>query len=352
MAGGFALTLNSGDIMTLKLGVIGTGAIGQEHIRRCTKVLQGATVVAVSDINLEGAKAALARLGLQAEVYANGYDVVNSPDVDAVLVTSWDPTHEEFTLAAIAAGKPVFCEKPLAMTAEGCRRVVDAEMKFGKRLVQVGFMRPYDVGYRALKKVIAEGQIGEPLMLHCAHRNPTVPESYTTDMAITSTLIHELDVLRWLTNDDYKTVQVVFPRVTSKSHARLKDPQIVLFETQKGIRIDVEIFVNCAYGYDIQCEVVGEEGIARLPEPSSVQMRKGAQLSTSILTDWKDRFIDAYDVELQAFINDVSSGSLTGPSAWDGYAASVAADACLKAQNSGAIEPVELPPRPAFYDKA
>ncbi|MDU3817124.1 MAG: Gfo/Idh/MocA family oxidoreductase [Mixta calida] len=338
--------------MTLKLGVIGTGAIGQEHIRRCTKVLQGATVVAVSDINLEGAKAALARLGLQAEVYANGYDVVNSPDVDAVLVTSWDPTHEEFTLAAIAAGKPVFCEKPLAMTAEGCRRVVDAEMKFGKRLVQVGFMRPYDVGYRALKKVIAEGQIGEPLMLHCAHRNPTVPESYTTDMAITSTLIHELDVLRWLTNDDYKTVQVVFPRVTSKSHARLKDPQIVLFETQKGIRIDVEIFVNCAYGYDIQCEVVGEEGIARLPEPSSVQMRKGAQLSTSILTDWKDRFIDAYDVELQAFINDVSSGSLTGPSAWDGYAASVAADACLKAQNSGAIEPVELPPRPAFYDKA
>ena len=100
-----------------------------------------------------------------------------------------------------------------------------------------------------------------------------------------------------------------------KSHARLKDPQIVLFETQKGIRIDVEIFVNCAYGYDIQCEVVGEEGIARLPEPSAVQMRKGAQLSTSILTDWKDRFIDAYDVELQAFINDVSSGSLTGPSA-------------------------------------
>ncbi|QHM73419.1 Gfo/Idh/MocA family oxidoreductase [Mixta intestinalis] len=338
--------------MTLKLGVIGTGAIGQEHIRRCTKVLQGATVVAVSDINVEGARAALSRLGLQAEVYADGHDVIKSSDVDALLITSWDPTHEEYTLAAIAAGKPVFCEKPLAMTAAGCRRVVDAEIKFGKRLVQVGFMRPYDTGYRALKKVITDGTIGEPLMLHCAHRNPAVPESYTTDMAITSTLIHELDVLRWLTNDDYKTVQVVFPRVTSKSHSRLKDPQIVLFETQKGIRIDVEIFVNCAYGYDIQCEVVGEEGVARLPEPSAVQMRRSAQLSTSILTDWKDRFIDAYDVELQAFINDVSKGSLTGPSAWDGYAASVAADACLKAQNSGAIEQVELPPRPAFYDKA
>ncbi|MFK8256344.1 Gfo/Idh/MocA family protein [Erwinia sp. AnSW2-5] len=336
--------------MTLKLGVIGTGAIGQEHIRRCSKVLQGAQVVAVSDINVDGAKAALARIGIEAEVFANGHDVVKSPNVDAVLVTSWDPTHEEFTLAAIEAGKPVFCEKPLAMSAEGCRRIVDAEIKFGKRLVQVGFMRPYDSGYRALKDVITKGEIGEPLMLHCAHRNPTVPENYTTDMAITNTLIHELDVLRWLTEDDYKSVQVVFPRSTSKTHGKLRDPQVVLFETRKGIRIDVEIFVNCAYGYDIQCEVVGEEGIAKLPEPSAVQMRKDAKLSTSILTDWKDRFIDAYDVELQAFINDATAGKLTGPSAWDGYAASVAADACLKAQESGAIEPVELPQRPAFYN--
>jgi myo-inositol 2-dehydrogenase/D-chiro-inositol 1-dehydrogenase len=332
--------------MTLKLGVIGTGAIGQEHIRRCSKVLQGATVVAVSDINVDGARETLRRLDLQAEVYADGFEVINSPDVDAVLVTSWDPTHEAFTLAAVAAGKPVFCEKPLALSAEGCRRIVDAEIEHGKRLVQVGFMRPYDAGYRALKKVIVDGEIGEPLMLHCAHRNPTVPESY-----ITSTLIHELDVLRWLTDDDFKSVQVVYPRVTSKTHARLKDPQIVLFETQKGVRIDVEVFVNCAYGYDIQCEVVGENGIARLPEPSSVQLRKDARLSTSILTDWKDRFIDAYDVELQAFINDVHAGQLTGPSAWDGFAASVAADACLKAQNSGIIETVEMPPRPEFYNR-
>lgn len=337
--------------MTLKLGVIGTGAIGQEHIRRCNNTLQGAKVVAVSDINVDGARAALQRLNIDAEVYADGYQVIQSSDVDALLVTSWDPTHEEFTLAAIAAGKPVFCEKPLALSAEGCRRVVDAEIACGKRLVQVGFMRPYDAGYRALKKVISDGSIGEPLMLHCAHRNPAVPESYDTGMAITNTLIHELDVLRWLTSDDYKSVQVIFPRVTSHSHAKLKDPQIVLLETQNGVRIDVEIFVNCVYGYDIQCEVVGETGIARLPEPSSVQLRREASLSTTILTDWKDRFIDAYDVELQAFINDIKAGELTGPSAWDGFAAAVAADACLLAQQSGGIEPISMPQRPAFYDK-
>lgn len=337
--------------MSLQLGVIGTGAIGKEHIRRCSLVLQGAQVAAVSDINADQARAALEALGLQAAVCASGQELINRPDVQAVLVTSWDPTHEAFVLAALEAGKPVFCEKPLALTADGCRRIIDAEMKSGRRLVQVGFMRPYDEGYRALKKVIASGDIGEPLLLHCAHRNPAVDEHYSTDMAITNTLIHELDVLRWLLDDDYCAVQVRFPRTTRAAHAGLKDPQLVLLETCKGALITVEIFVNCRYGYDIQCEVVGENGIARLPEPAAVQMRQAGKLATAILTDWKDRFIKAYDAELQAFINDVKAGELHGPSAWDGFAAAVAADACLRAQTSGQSEAINLPERPAFYQR-
>jgi myo-inositol 2-dehydrogenase/D-chiro-inositol 1-dehydrogenase len=74
----------------------------------------------------------------------------------------------------------------------------------------------------------------------------------------------------------------------------------------------VEVFVNCQYGYDIQCEVVGETGIAKLPEPSQVQLRSGAKLSNAILMDWKDRFIGAYDVELQAFIDSVLAGQVGG----------------------------------------
>ena len=333
----------------LKLGVIGTGAIGRDHIRRCSQTLLNSQVVAVTDINLQQAADVVAELGLTAEVYPDGHALINAPEVDAVLVTSWGPSHEEFVLAAIKAGKPVFCEKPLAVTAAGCRNIVDAEIAQGRRLVQVGFMRPYDAGYLALKAVIDSGQIGEPLMLHCAHRNPRVGEHYKTDMAITDTLIHELDVLRWLLDDDFVSVQVVFPRKTSKALAHLRDPQIVLLETAKGTRIDVEVFVNCQYGYDIQCEVVGEAGIAKLPEPSQVQLRSGAKLSNAILMDWKDRFIAAYDVELQAFIDGVRAGRVGGPSAWDGFAAAVAADACIEAQGSGAIVNVELAPRPHFY---
>ncbi|WP_296225073.1 Gfo/Idh/MocA family protein [Ralstonia sp. UBA689] len=335
--------------MTLQIGVIGCGAIGQDHIRRLTRTLSGARVVAVTDIDPMQARSAVSNYGLNAEVYTNGHDLIEASDVQAVLVTSWGPTHEEFVLKAIAHGKPVFCEKPLAVTAEGCMRIVQAEQAHGRRLVQVGFMRPYDQGYRALKQVIDSGTIGAPLMLHCAHRNPTVGERYTTDMAITDTLIHELDVLRWLIDEDYVSAQVVYPKKSRHAASHLADPQIVLLETAGGVRIDVEIFVNCQYGYDIQCEVVGEVGIAKLPDPQAVSLKHGAKLATDILVDWKDRFIAAYDVELQAFIDGVQGGTLTGPSAWDGYAAAVAADACVRAQTSGAVERIEIAERPAFY---
>lgn len=335
--------------MALQIGVIGCGAIGQDHIRRISRALAGARVVAVHDIDAAQAREAAARPQPAAEVFGDSQALMAAPQVQAVLVTSWGPTHEALVLDAIAQGKPVFCEKPLAVTAEGCLRIAQAEMAHGRRLVQVGFMRPYDPGYRALRKVVASGQIGAPLMVHCAHRNASVGDSYTTGMAITDTLIHELDVLRWLLDDDYASAQVVYPRKTRHASAHLGDPQIVLLETRGGVRIDVEVFVNCQYGYDIQCEIVGESGIARLPEPAAVPVKHAARHAVPVLTDWKQRFITAYGIELQAFIDGVRDGRLTGPSAWDGYAAAVAADACVRAQSSGAVERMAVEPRPAFY---
>ena len=211
-------------------------------------------------------------------------------------------------------------------------------------------MRRYDAGYVALKQAI-ERHTGAPILVHAAHRNPAVPEAYVTPMAIHDTMIHEIDVFRWLLNDDYVSARVLYPRNAARSHSKLRDPQVVVLETQKGVLIDVEIFVNCAYGYDIQCEVVGEEGTARLPEPMTVDMRLGAQRQSSILTDWKDRFVASYDVELNDFIGAASQGGASGPSAWDGYAAAVTSDACVKAQESdGQAVAIELPIRPALYN--
>ncbi|WP_374423358.1 Gfo/Idh/MocA family protein [Paracoccus sp. (in: a-proteobacteria)] len=336
--------------MTVRIGVIGTGMIGRDHTRRIQQVLAGAEVVALSDYHPDAARAVQADLAPKARVYDKGEDLIAAADVDAVLVTSTGATHEPYVLAAIAAGKPVFCEKPLATTAEGAKRIVDAEVGFGRRLVQVGFMRRYDAGYVALKAAV-DNLIGAPIMVHAAHRNPTVPEQYVTPMAIHDTLIHEIDVLRWLLNDDYVSARVLFPRKAARSHGKLRDPQVVVLETAKGVLIDVEIFVNCHYGYDIQCEVVGEDGIAKLPEPMAIQTRLDAKLQNPILTDWKDRFVDSYDVELNDFIKAAAQGTAAGPSSWDGYVAAITSDACVTAQErEGEAVAITLPVRPALYD--
>ncbi len=156
------------------------------------------------------------------------------------MVCSWGPTHEEYVLASIAAGKPVFCEKPLATTQEACLRIVEAEVGHGGRLVQVGYMRRYDFAYRALKLALDSGEIGAPLMMHCAHRNASVPSFYQKEMAITDTAVHEIDMVRWMFGDEIAAVRVLVPRRNSNG-GDLQDPLLLILEMAGGVLVDVEI---------------------------------------------------------------------------------------------------------------
>jgi myo-inositol 2-dehydrogenase/D-chiro-inositol 1-dehydrogenase len=334
--------------MTVRVGVIGVGMIGQDHIRRLTRVLAGVEVVAVTDVDAARAADVATRLP-GAAVHATGKDLIDDDAVNAVLVTSWGPTHEEYVLAAIAAGKPVFCEKPLATTREACRRILDAESALGRRLVMVGFMRRYDAAYRALKAAVADGVLGAPLLVHCAHRNPTVPEIYTSDMAINDTSVHEIDIIRWLLDDEIVAARVLKPRRNSRAAAHLTDPLVLLLELAGGALVDVEVSVNIGYGYDIRCEVVGEAGTAALADNPGVIVRTNGRFGGGVPVDWRERFIRAYDVELQDWVDAVAAGSATGPTAWDGYAATVVADGCLQALRTGERVPISLGPRPARY---
>ena len=331
----------------LRVGVIGTGAIGQEHINRMTNKLVGAKVVAVTDVNQGNTAKAAAICG--ARVEPNGEAVVKAADVDAVMVCSPGFVHAESVLQSIGLGKPVFCKKPLATTAADCKKIVDAEVAGGKHLVWVGFQRRYDKGYLQMKELLDSGKMGAPLMIHCAHRNASVADDYNTPMAVNDTAIHEIDTLQWLVNDDYVSAQVIIGKDTKHTLSHLRDPQLMILKTKSGIVIDIEVFVNCRYGYDIQCQVCCEEGIIHLPEPSFPVVRKDKNLSVPVEQDWKQRFIDSYDVEVQAWISDTLKGKVTGPTAWDGYTAAVTADALVKSQTTGAIEPIVTGERPAFY---
>ncbi|MFV0529562.1 MAG: Gfo/Idh/MocA family protein [Lachnospiraceae bacterium] len=333
----------------LRIGVVGTGAIGRTHMKRINEKLQGGRVVACSDANEEYGRKAAQEYGC--EFFASGEEMIAADNLDAVIVTTLDSYHEQYVMAAIAAGKFVFCEKPLAPEAEACQRIMEAEMAGGKHLVQVGFMRRYDSGYRQLKKAVQERTYGEPLMLHCAHRNYDVPEFYDTPMAVENSMIHEIDVLRWLLEEEYATAEVVFPKKTKYASEILQDPQIMILTTKSGVYIDVEAFVNCHYGYDIKCEICCEEGIISLPEPSNAMVRTNASRVTPICRDWSERFEEAYDIEFQEWIRACHNNTVEGPTAWDGYAGQVTAAAASRARDTQTKVQIHMESCPEFYRK-
>jgi len=347
--------------MNVRVGVIGVGMIGQDHIRRITQVLTGGSVTAVNDVDAARAgqvAAVLPGVGQhRASVHATAQDLIADGNVDAVLVASWGPAHEEQVLAAIGAGKPVFCEKPLAPASDACLRIMDAEMAAGRRLVQVGFMRRYDAGYRAMKAALdgasSEGDgLGAPLLMHCAHRNPSVPDyGFTTDMIISDSAVHEMDLVRWLFGEEIVAASVLTPRRAGQAPDGLQDPLILLLEMAGGALVDDELFVSARYGYDVRGEVVCETGTVALADVSEVTVRAQNRYGGRVPVDWRDRFIRAYDAELQEWLNAVAAGGAAGPSSWDGYAAAAVTDAALEALRTGQRTAVSMPERPEFYAK-
>lgn len=333
-------------MMTLRIGVVGTGNMGREHVRRLAGV-PGAEVAAVSDVNVEQAKRVAEASGARA--YCDGHELIGSAAVDAVLIASPGSTHEELTLACLAAGKPVLCEKPLAPTAEACLRVLAAELAASRRLVQVGFMRRFDHGFQAMKRVLDSGRIGRALLLHCRHRNAVTPPGFTSDMMITDSVVHDIDVTRWLLGEEIAAATVFKPRSSSKSPDGLQDPQLVVLETADGALVDVESFVNCQFGYDIRYELVGETGTASLDEVAAVHVSQEGRHYGSIPADFRERFGAAYQAELQAWVSGVLEDQVSGPSAWDGYATTAVAEGCVRAQRDGGRVAIELADRPSLY---
>ncbi|MEA2289463.1 MAG: myo-inositol 2-dehydrogenase / D-chiro-inositol 1-dehydrogenase, partial [Solirubrobacteraceae bacterium] len=265
------------------------------------------------------------------------------------VVASSDTTHQDLVLACLRAERPVLCEKPLAPTAEASLSIVEAEAALGRRLVQVAFMRRFDAGYVAVKERLDRGDVGAALLVHCAHRNATAPDGFTSDMLITSSATHEFDVTRWLLGEEIVGATVHAPRSSRLAAAGVRDPQLVLLETEGGALVDVEVFVNARYGYDIRCEVVGESGTLALAPPAAVEVRHGGHDGHEVDDDFRGRFASAYREQLQAWVDALADGGPEGPSAWDGYAAAAVADACLESLAAGRRAEVRLASRPDLY---
>jgi len=328
------------------VGVIGTGIMGGDHARALATSIKGATLVALADPDESRISALAAATGAR-HVHANPYELIGNPEVQAVLIASPDATHESLVLACMGAGKPVLCEKPLAPTVEGCLRIVDAEAALGRRLIQVGFMRRFDPGYVAMRSALDSGQFGAPLLIHCVHRNADSPPSFDSSMLISNSAVHEIDIIRWLLDDEVDSVSVFAPR--RQNAGALVDPQLLLMRMRSGIIVDIEVFVNARYGYDVRAELVCEAGTVTLAPKPPVTTRSTGCETLAFAEDWRAHFAAAYRNQLQAWIGSLETGIPVGASAWDGYAATATAAAGLTAFQGGGSIDVQLQSRPSFY---
>lgn len=334
--------------MTVRIGVIGCGGMGRAHVGRIINDLSGGQIVAAADVNLEAAQQVADAVGGTA--YASGQELIADPNVDAVLIATFGRAHAPDEINAIEAGKYVMCEKPLATTTEDCLAIMEAEQKAGKRLTTVGFMRRFDPAYNSIKAIADAGENGPILMVYNRHRNPSVPENYSSRMLIDDTAIHEIDTMRWMTGEEIVEVRVDPVRQTTKAREDLHEPIVLVMYTDSGIRLDDEVNVSLQWGYSIECEVVLETAAVRLGDQEGIHIRDMAGNRNPICRSHIDRFQTAFNAEVQAWINAVARDEHTGSTAWDGYAATAVVNAALDSQEKGGeVVRVSMIDKPDFY---
>jgi myo-inositol 2-dehydrogenase/D-chiro-inositol 1-dehydrogenase len=327
-------------VKRLRVGVVGAGAMGAAHVRTLATSVSGSVVTRVYDPDADRASQVAA--AAEASTTSSESALIDSPDVDAVVIAAPDPLHAELTLACLKRGFPVLCEKPLATNADDARRIVETEAASGRALVQVGFMRRFDPGYLAMKRALTDGHIGTPRVLHCVHRNPSAHPTATSDGIVRNSMIHELDIARWLLGEEIVSIQVRTPQRGDG----LADPQLATLEMASGVLVSVEVFVNAGYGYDVRGELVGTGGTVSLEPPAATSMRRAGRDAIPVTPDFVARFETAYRVQLAAWVDAVAAGRVGGATAWDGYIAGLVADAGVRSLQTGERVGVEVPDRP------
>jgi myo-inositol 2-dehydrogenase/D-chiro-inositol 1-dehydrogenase len=314
--------------VTVRVGVVGTGVMGADHVDILHRGVRGAEVTRVADVDVARARAVADRTP-GAAVAADAAALIADPEVDAVVIASHDSTHAALARAALAAGKPTLCEKPLAPTVAECVEIARADPR---GLVSVGFMRRFDPVYVELKAAIDAAPHGAPLLLHCTSRGVSAAPGTTSEYSVTGAAIHELDIVPWLLGAPIVEVSWAAPRQSS-AVTGMQDPQLTLLRTADGVLTTLEVFLNARYGYEIGCEVVCESGALVLGRP------------IEYAADWRPRFADAYRLELQAWV-DALAGSRPSPlaSARDGLVATVVAEAVIASMHDGGrFVAVEVP---------
>ena len=292
----------------LNLGIVGAGRIGNVHAASVTYHIPGAKVVRVSDIRPEAAKALAEKYGIPA--WSDDYmDVVNDPAIDAVLVCSPTPTHADIAIAAMQAGKHVFCEKPVDLTIEKIRRTAEVAKETGKKL-QIGFNRRFDHNHGKVQKLAQSGALGKVEIIKITSRDPEPPSpeyAASSGGLYIDMMIHDFDMAMYLAGCDVTEVYAMGTSLVDKriGEAGDVDTAIVTLTFENGALGVIDNSRRAAYGYDQRVEVFGSLGMAAGENDGDSTVR----LSTAagVVSDkpqffFLERYMASFTEELRQFI--------------------------------------------------
>jgi myo-inositol 2-dehydrogenase / D-chiro-inositol 1-dehydrogenase len=294
----------------MRIGVIGVGRIGLFHARTL-RALDGVDALAIADA--DPARAAAAAAELDATAVASPAELV-AARVDALVVATPTPAHAAMIRLGVEAGIPVFCEKPVALELAALDALV-GEVERSGVLVQIGFQRRFDAGYRAARDAVAAGELGTLLAVRAATHDPSPPpEAY---IAVSGGIfrdlhIHDFDAIRYVTGEEIVEVYAdgaVRETAWFADHGDVDTAVAVLRLAGGGLAI-LSGTRHDPRGYDVRLELfgTGDSLLVGSAERALRSVEPGAAPAAAGYANFLERFEAAYRGELAAFVAAVRDG--------------------------------------------
>ena len=291
----------------LNLGVIGTGRIGKVHIATLVQNVPKANVVAIADINQTSAGEVAKAFGIKT-VFKSYLDIINHPEVEAVVICSPTDTHAAYIVEAAKAGKHIFCEKPVDLSLKVIKDAIDVVKKAGVKFM-IGFNRRFDPNFLKIKQMVAAGKIGKPHILKITSRDPNPPSAeYAASSGgmFMDMTIHDFDMARYITGSEvtevYARASVLVDPAIGK--AGDVDTAIITLTFANGAIGVIDNSRKAVYGYDQRVEIFGSEGMVNAdnnyPENHHYFSADGVHGSLP-LNFFMDRYLESYANEMKIF---------------------------------------------------
>ena len=325
----------------LNVGLIGLGRLGRIYARDLATRIPCTRLTAVADVDSAAVDAVVREFGVE-RGSNDPASVFSDPAVDAVVIVTPTSTHREIVEGAVAAGKAIFCEKPLSISLDEALAIKGAVERSGV-FFQMGFMRRFDRGFAAAKRRLAEGAIGDAVVFKSTSRDPYRPSIEYADPRSSGGLnldmgIHDCDIARWYMGE-VAAVQAIggllaYPELASVGDIDNAVISLIFASGRLGV---IDITRNGIYGYDIMAELLGTRGTLRvgyLRETPLMVMTKG-QVAHDTVPYFMERFAEAYTAQLENFARNVLEGHQPPITVEDGVAALIVAIAATEAQKSG-----------------